>query len=321
MLKIDESLYSRTMPVGGPGGVTAVKEHLRLDREALSRDVDSEDDSEWLDDPVAIGLQPLNAAAASMPGSRDARIEELRAIERPDNVTPETHDLVLKTMLGSDSWAATKAGDDALVDLRMRRLAELRLRAAQGGADGRAAALVASELEDLDGERLVRNLSTMDANDALVVHVHAPSANGSAILDAAVATLAARHSVAKHHREESVPGRGGNARTLPGGGTLSFARLSAVDAGVTARLDMVDVASLPALLLYRAGTLFASQMQVRLPSMAPEAEEGEEREPSRGGAAAGGGGQKRFNVVTDGDDLDQLADECEDLLDDLGLYE
>ena len=45
-----------------------MKEHLRLDRENMARDVDSEDDSEWLDDPIAVGLQPLNAAAAALPG-------------------------------------------------------------------------------------------------------------------------------------------------------------------------------------------------------------------------------------------------------------
>jgi len=144
----------------------ATKEHLRLDREALPRDVDSDDDSEWLDDPIAKGLQPMNAAAAAMPGG-SAAVQQLCDIKRPDHVSPETHDLVLKTMLGSESWAATKATDDALVALRYRRMAELRLRAAQGGADGRAAALVAAELEDLDGERLVRQLSTQDVNDAV----------------------------------------------------------------------------------------------------------------------------------------------------------
>jgi hypothetical protein len=38
-----------------------------------------------------------------------------------------------------------------------------------GGADGAAAALVARELEDLDGERLTRALATAKVDDALVV--------------------------------------------------------------------------------------------------------------------------------------------------------
>lgn len=72
-------------------------------------------------------------------------------------------------MLGSDGWQQRKADDDAVVALRYKRLAQLRARAALGGADGVAAALVARELEDLDGERLTRVLATAKVNDALVV--------------------------------------------------------------------------------------------------------------------------------------------------------
>jgi hypothetical protein len=72
-------------------------------------------------------------------------------------------------MLGSDGWQQRKADDDAVVALRYQRLAQLRARAALGGADGVAAALVARELEDLDGERLTRVLATAKVNDALVV--------------------------------------------------------------------------------------------------------------------------------------------------------
>lgn len=164
----------------------------------------------------------------------------------------------------------------------------------------------------------------------LVVHVHAPSARGSALLDAAVATLSARHSAAKHQREPGALRRGADARMLPGGGCLSFARLSAVDAGVTARLDVVDEDALPALLLYRAGKLMQSRVHASLPSM-PRAAEEDDREGRKGGGGGGGRGGGGFGGGGDGggggggvrdcDDLDQLADELEDLLDDLGLYE
>lgn len=56
-------------------------------------------------------------------------------------------------MRGSDAWQATKKADEEMVKLRYQRLAELRKRASAGGADGRAAQLVATELEDLDAER------------------------------------------------------------------------------------------------------------------------------------------------------------------------
>jgi hypothetical protein len=342
-----------------------------IDRDTMNRDADpdvngchSDDDSEWLDDPVAVGLQPLNDAARALPSLNHPR--DLPNIERPDHISPETHDLVLKTMVGGNAWRGSKEKDEALVALRLKRMAELRMRASGGGADGRAAALVASELEDLDGERLTRNLSTMAETDALVIHVHSPSAVGSAVLDAAVATLAARHSLVKRHREASDSskggghggggGGGGDVRTLAGGANLSFARLSAVDAGVTARLDVVDEAALPAILLYRGGKLSASRVSVVLPNSTGARAgaaverasgraaqgEGEGRSGGQGddgewrGAGASGstpwagdlgassmGGPRREAVdrVTAGDDLEVLADDVEDLLDDLGLYD
>lgn len=100
-------------------------------------------------------------------------------------------------------------------------------------------------------------------------------------------------------------------RPLPGGGTLTFSRLSAVDAGVTARLDVVDESALPAILLYRNGKLFNARMQVVLPSL-------QERLAD---SVNGSESNKVVDKVTEADDLDLLADEVEDLLDDLGLYE
>ena len=130
-------------------------EHIYHDKEAVG----SDDDSEWLDDPVALGLQEGASKPAPHP---------LAGIERPDHISPETHSLVLKTMVGSEGWQQRKEADDEFVALRYKRMAELRLRAAGGGADGAAAALVASELDDLDGERLTRALSTQDTNDAVM---------------------------------------------------------------------------------------------------------------------------------------------------------
>jgi hypothetical protein len=49
--------------LGGREGLYQAYSKQKIDRDALARDVDSEDDSEWLDDPVALGLQPLNDAA------------------------------------------------------------------------------------------------------------------------------------------------------------------------------------------------------------------------------------------------------------------
>mmetsp|Transcript_6837 Transcript_6837/g.12695 ORF Transcript_6837/g.12695 Transcript_6837/m.12695 type:complete len:346 (-) Transcript_6837:162-1199(-) len=338
-----------------------------IDRDLMKRDVDgdndgcrSDDDSEWLDDPVAVGLQPLNDAARALPSSN--RGGDLPNIERPDHISPETHDLVLKTMRGGDSWRDSKAKDEALVALRVKRMAELRTRAHGGGVDGRAAALVAAELEDLDGERLTRHLTTMNPNEALVVHVHTPAALGSAVLDAALATLAARHSELKRHRDPSRSTKNGDAsgggrgrcdvRALPGGAVLAFARLSAVDAGVTARLDMVDEAALPAILVYRNGKLEASRMSVVLANssrgrIAEEDGSGGRRSGEDGGAgddrkkgsswneeglrlgtgagrlgaAMAVGHQDGVDRVAATDDLEALADDVEDLLDDLGLYD
>lgn len=166
-------------------------------------------------------------------------------------------------MRGSDAWQATKKADEEVVKLRLKRLAELRKRASAGGADGRAAALVATELEDLDGERLTRALTTQDADDCLVVHIHAPSAFGSAVLDAAVATLASRHSAIRNQTSDGgdhISQHCNDTRLLSGKGMLSFARLSAVDAGVTARLDVVDEQVLPAILVYRGGVLSNSKV-------------------------------------------------------------
>jgi hypothetical protein len=290
--------------------------NLRIDRDKMKRDVDSDDDSEWLDDPVAKGLQPMNAAAGAMNAASG-----LPNIERPDHVSPETHHLVLKTMLGGEGWRERKDADDALVALRYQRMAELRRRAAAGGADGFAAQLVARELADLDGERLTRELSTAKANDCLVVHVHAPSARGAAVLDAALATLAGRHAEVKRRREgggrSTGGGRATEVRPMAGEGDLQFARLSAVDAGVTARLDVVDESALPALLLYRGGRLVQSTLNVALPSVRTRLQPPDDDGPSSGG----GGGSSSSDRVIDSDDLDALADEVEDLLDDLGLYE
>ena len=179
-------------------------------------------------------LQPQNATAAALqqrsngganPSSR------LPSIAKPDGVSADTHDLVLKTMRGGEQWGERKKADydDALVALRVKRLAELRARAAKGGADGAAAALVSEQLEDLDGERLTRCLCTMDAHDVVVVHVHAnnnSAANspigssegggaeaqlrrrGSALLDAALATLSRRHDA---HRKAGGSGGGAGA--------------------------------------------------------------------------------------------------------------
>ena len=305
----------------------------KIDRENLARDVDSDDDSEWLDDPVACGLQPLNAAARDMMGPQPSH--QLQDIERPSHVSPETHDLVLKTMLGSEAWAETRKQDEQLVALRIKRLAELRLRAAAGGADGRAAALVAAHLEDIDGERLVRALSSAEPDDALVVHVHGPSAKSSAVLDAAVATLAARHAQAR--TGQGASGGGSNVRRISGGGSLTFARLSAVDAGVTARLDIVDEEALPALLVYRGGKLAKAQLNVSLGSASRRAEVGQDREGDREGCAPGGfwasdgkidahggGGNAGGGPgagITDAENFDQLADEVEDVLDEMGLFD
>ena len=310
-------------------------------------------------------LQPQNATAAALqqrsngganPSSR------LPSIAKPDGVSADTHDLVLKTMRGGEQWGERKKADDALVALRVKRLAELRARAAKGGADGAAAALVSEQLEDLDGERLTRCLCTMDAHDVVVVHVHAnnnSAANspvgssegggaeaqlrrrGSALLDAALATLSRRHDA---HRKAGGSGGGAGAGSgaagrvhsstgasgLGGGGggssdvkvlsngdaKLSFARLSAVDAGVTARLDVVDEDALPALLVYRGGSLANSSFRVSLSgsadgAIADDDESGRERE--------GEGGQP--GGVTESDDLDGLADEVEDLLEGLGVYD
>ena len=182
----------------------------KLERENLPRDYASDDDSEWLDDPEVCALQPQNAAAAAMQrkmGQAPPPNRRLPDVAKPDGVSHDTHDLVLKTMRGGEKWGERKKADDALVALRVKRLAELRGRAARGGADGAAAALVSDELEDLDGERLTRQLSTMDAHDVMVVHVHAldqQRRRGSALLDAALATLARRHSVHRPCPEDAL---------------------------------------------------------------------------------------------------------------------
>lgn len=160
--------------------------------------------------------------------------------------------------------------------------------------------------------RLTRALTTQGLNDCLVVHVHAPAAFGSAVLDAAVATLAARHSALRNQMsasDDNVAVHRNDTRLLSSKGLLSFARLSAVDAGVTARLDVVDENVLPAILIYRGGILSNSAMSVMLPSIRDREDYGIEREKS--------GEDKVFEDV----DLDALADEVEDLLDELGLYD
>ena len=170
------------------------------------------------------------------------------------------------------------------------------------------------------------------------VHVHAPRVGGAAVTDAACATLAARHHEAARRRDaatsEPLQGcrdvrllassSGGSTRDAP---TLSFARLSAVDAGVTARLDVIDESALPALLVYRGGVLAASQCNVCLPSARARShardEEREKREHAQAGSSGSGGGlgEELIDRVEADDDLEALADELEDLLDELGLYE
>lgn len=104
-----------------------------IDRDSMKRDSDDEDDSEWLDDPIAKGLQPITEQQAlAMHGG-------LPNIERPEHVSPDTHYLTLKTMQGGEGWRERKEADDALVALRYQRMAELRRRALAGGADGSAA--------------------------------------------------------------------------------------------------------------------------------------------------------------------------------------
>lgn len=328
----------------------------QLSRENLPRDYASDDDSEWLDDPAACALQPMNAAAAATQKRGNPRLPN---IEKPDNVSADTHDLVLKTIRGGEGWADRKRADDELVALRLQRLAELRARSSRGGADGRAAALVSEELQDLDGERLTRALSTMELHDVLVVHVHAQDLQcrrGSALLDAAVATLARRHTI--HYRRggggggvrrcgeangslgvkgeardgssvrrtvRSVQGdftRGGeggaDVKVLSGDGRLSFARLSAVDAGVTARLDVVNEDVLPALLVYRGGALSKSSLKVALTGSI----DGLVDDDTRSGCqVVEGDSEQRGGGVEDEDDLDALADEVEDLLEAMGVYD
>jgi len=163
------------------------------------------------------------------------------------------------------------------------------------------------------------------------VHVHSPRVSGAAVTDAAAATLSARHHEAALQRDASA-GLGGNprdVRRLAGQGQsqhgapmLSFARLSAADAGVTARLDVVDESALPALLVYRGGSLIASRCNVCLPSahdrLLAREEACDKREhmgdTSRSPDAIA-------DCVSADDDLEVLADELEDLLDELGLYD
>lgn len=269
--------------------------------ENLPRDVDSDDDCEWLDDPVACSLQPMNAAARRLP-----------AISKPAHVTHNTHDLTLKTIRGGEGWRAQQQKEDAaLKALRIQRLRELQERAAAGGVDGAAAALVAAELEDLDGERLARTLSGQDPHDVLVVHVHAPGVMGAALLDAVLATLAGRHRRAREHCA-SGEDRDRDIRSLPGGAILSFARLSAAGAGVTARLDVVDEDSLPALLVYQGDALLNSEVRVQLSGNG--ASRGDQS-PEINGEAGG-----THDCISASDDLEDLADDLEDLLDNLGAY-
>ena len=82
--------------------------------------------------------------------------------------------------------------------------------------------------------------------------------------------------------------------------------------------------ALPALLIYRGGRLAASRLSVALPSMVARAQAAEERpgrDPGRRGEGGGGEGGGAVDRVSAEDDLGQLADEVEDLLDDLGLYD
>jgi len=104
---------------------------------------------------------------------------------------------------------------------------------------------------------------------------------------------------------------------------LSFARLSAADAGVTARLDVVDESALPALLVYRGGSLVASRCNVCLPSardrMLAREEARDKHEHMEGSTSQVVG--ELVDCVGADDDLEVLADELEDLLDELGLYD
>ena len=82
-------------------------------REELPRDYTSDDDSEWLDDPEVCALQPQNAAAAALQqrsnGNRGANpSSRLPSIAKPDGVSADTHDLVLKTMRGGEQWGSAR---------------------------------------------------------------------------------------------------------------------------------------------------------------------------------------------------------------------
>ena len=83
-------------------------------------------------------------------------------------------------------------------------------------------------------------------------------------------------------------------------------RLAAGDAGVTAKLDVVDIEALPALLVYRAGELADSATRVEIGVDSWTSGPG-----SEGGAQDG---------LAEGTDLGQLADDVEDLLDSLGAF-
>ena len=96
---------------------------------------------------------------------------------------------------------------------------------------------------------------------------------------------------------------------------------------MTAKLDAIDVDMLPALLVYRGGELAGAEMQVRLDGgAAAKADERGDDERRRGGGGSGEQGGEgedegvRQDRVRDGDDLGEMADELEDKLDDMGVY-
>lgn len=134
----------------------------RPDDRAMGYD-DSEDDSAFLDDPLAVSLQ--QRPAAPMP-------------ERPDHVDEETHNLVCATMQGGAAYKATR---DAQVEaLREKRLRELR---------ERGKTLLATVV---DAKAMLQAVRDADASTPVVIHVFSDDVDACARVDRALGFLAAR---------------------------------------------------------------------------------------------------------------------------------
>lgn len=169
--------------------------------EDLHRVLDVDDDDALLEDPTAVALQ------------REAP---------PPGVSPETHDLVLKTIRGGEAWKATR--DAELEALRQKRLQELK-RPAPGPRTVGAEALV-------ECLRLAKSF--------VVVHVTDGGPDCRAV-DAALAGW-----------EERC--RRGDSR---GSGTVL--RLEAAEAA--GHLHEVDPEALPAVLVYLDDDLVGSKLR------------------------------------------------------------